>query len=523
MPFETGTWIRGGFLLLSRWYRAGAPYAPNQSPGRNTNSWSVYGCRNHLRCFRRADMNIQNIIWQFFYTHTEKIERAVYLKCVFKAHDATCGSSGSSVCGGLGWEVEGSWLKLWLRTKVGSCARTPLQLCRGSPQQGTEPKPRNEPLYPPQWPRKENRGHFHLNQMNLHGCTFVLSGPRGCLKTIRRGAFASSRVTLFNLFTKRSGRGVTTGLGASLQQKKIILQSFPIVRRKGSDPVSKSLHWLLGSVPDSAYIAGTKFPCALVEDDCELHLITRLELQTILHLFYVEEQFFAFTNFICDETKLQRGKTNSEKRHFNLTLNFVACDKICTRPVNKGYLIFDTLDQGSALRHHNTCHLLPSLRNCANLELYRFSFLKTICLVSHTHNPKGYFLAFTCPWNKEGRVVDILFGRAVNVNILPLIFKHKPSSTTSISPWYSDWEGSTLRKGRITFPVITVASISSPRAFTSSRKSRVVKISIFSNTHQGQYGVNESLLTWSHFGNLFSTDFVSFPLRRRILHSVSQF
>lgn len=190
------------------------------------------------------------------------------------------------------------------------------------------------------------------------------------------------------------------------------------MRRKGSDPVSRSLHWLLGSVPDSAYVAGTEFPCALVEDHCELHLIARLELQTILHLFYVEEQFFAFTNFICDETKLQRGKSNSKKSHFSWTLNFVACDKICTRPLNKGYLIFDTLDQGSALRHHHACHFLPSLSNCAHLELHRFSFLKTIRLAGHTHNPKGDFLAFTCPWNMEGRVVDILFVRAVNVNIL---------------------------------------------------------------------------------------------------------
>lgn len=93
----------------------------------------------------------------------------------------------------------------------------------------------------------------------------------------------------------------------------------------------------------------------------------------------------------------KEGKQIQRKRHFSLTLNFVACDKICTRPVNKGYLIFDTLDQGSALRHHDACHLLPSVSNCAKLELHRFSFLKTICLVGHTHNPKGYFLAFTCP------------------------------------------------------------------------------------------------------------------------------
>lgn len=77
---------------------------------------------------------------------------------------------------------------------------------------------------------------------------------------------------------------------------------------KRSKLLPKMLQWLLESVPDSAYIAGTKFSCALIEDDCELHLVARLELQTILHFFYMEEQFLAFTNFICDETKLQCGK-----------------------------------------------------------------------------------------------------------------------------------------------------------------------------------------------------------------------
>lgn len=107
-----------------------------------------------------------------------------------------------------------------------------------------------------------------------------------------------------------------------MTEKKIISQSFPITRRKGSDPVSKSRHWLLGSVPDSAYVAGTEFPRALVEDYCELHLIARLELQTILHLFDVEEQFFAFTNFIGDETKLQRGKNKFRETTFQLNAEF---------------------------------------------------------------------------------------------------------------------------------------------------------------------------------------------------------
>lgn len=64
------------------------------------------------------------------------------------------------------------------------------------------------------------------------------------------------------------------------------------------------------------------------------------------------------------------------------------------------YLIFDALDQCSALRYHNTRHLLPSLSYCANLELDRFSFLKTVCFACHTHDSKRYFLAFTSPWKK---------------------------------------------------------------------------------------------------------------------------
>lgn len=66
----------------------------------------------------------------------------------------------------------------------------------------------------------------------------------------------------------------------------------------------KILHWLPESVPDSAYVAGTKFSCALIEDNCELHFVTSLELQTVLYFFHMEEQFLAFTNFICDKAKL---------------------------------------------------------------------------------------------------------------------------------------------------------------------------------------------------------------------------
>lgn len=42
-------------------------------------------------------------------------------------------------------------------------------------------------------------------------------------------------------------------------------------------------------LPDSAYIAGTTFSCALIEDNWELHFIPSLKLQTILHFFYMEE------------------------------------------------------------------------------------------------------------------------------------------------------------------------------------------------------------------------------------------
>lgn len=173
------------------------------------------------------------------------------------------------------------------------------------------------------------------------------------------------------------------------------------MRRKGSDPVSKNLHWLLGSVPDSAYIAGTKFPCALVEDDCELNLITRLELQTILHLFYVEEQFFAFTNFICDETKLQRGKTNSEQRHFNLTLNIVACDKICTRPIKKA--TWSLTHSTKALRCGITIHAI-FCPVCATVQTWNFTgspFWRQSALLAILIIPNGIFWHLLAPETKK--------------------------------------------------------------------------------------------------------------------------
>lgn len=60
------------------------------------------------------------------------------------------------------------------------------------------------------------------------------------------------------------------------------------------------------------------------------------------------------------------------------------------------YLVFDTLHQGSALWDHIASHLLPSLDNCANLELDKFSFLQTVRLVYHTHDSEGIILAFSC-------------------------------------------------------------------------------------------------------------------------------
>lgn len=56
--------------------------------------------------------------------------------------------------------------------------------------------------------------------------------------------------------------------------------------------------------PDSTDIAGTALPRALVQDDRELHLISSLELQAVLHLLHVEEQLLTLANLVRDETKL---------------------------------------------------------------------------------------------------------------------------------------------------------------------------------------------------------------------------
>lgn len=63
------------------------------------------------------------------------------------------------------------------------------------------------------------------------------------------------------------------------------------------------------SSPDSAYVAGTTFSCALIEDDGELHLVPGLQLQAVLHLFYMEEQLFAIAHFVGYEAKLESDRT----------------------------------------------------------------------------------------------------------------------------------------------------------------------------------------------------------------------
>lgn len=109
------------------------------------------------------------------------------------------------------------------------------------------------------------------------------------------------------------------------------------------------------------------------------------------------------TSYVMKPNYNDKNK-NSGKRNFKLTNTIcVRWDGRDTGQANNQYLILDTLDQGSALRHHDTRHLLPSLSYCANLELHRFSFLKTVCLARHAHDSKGYFLAFTSPWNIKQR------------------------------------------------------------------------------------------------------------------------
>lgn len=222
-------------------------------------------------------------------------------------------------------------------------------------------------------------------------------------------------------------------------------------------------------------------------------------------------------------------KTDSEKRNFNLTNTIrLRWDEISTGQANNQYLIFDTLDQGSALRHHDTRHLLPSLSYCANLELHRFSFLQTVRLARHTHDSKGYFLAFTSPWNQNKTKNKNKNHRLNGWPTCQCCQYHLPISAKTPTFLYDFNKplvfclgGIYAAQGPDDFP----CNYCCVNIFTQSihcKRKRVELIFLYSY-YLHQDGINESLLTWSHFGNLFSTDFVSLPLRGQVLHSVSQF
>lgn len=120
LPFETGTWNWSGFLLLSQWYQAGAPYAPDQSPGRNK---------------LKISFRMQKPPLYYNHTHTEHNLKIVFIYqqsheiCVFKCVQG-------SWCN-MWWES--CWLKPWLWTKLGRGARTSSKLCRGTLEWGPEP------------------------------------------------------------------------------------------------------------------------------------------------------------------------------------------------------------------------------------------------------------------------------------------------------------------------------------------------------------------------------------------------
>lgn len=144
------------------------------------------------------------------------------------------------------------------------------------------------------------------------------------------------------------------------------------------------------SIPDSAHVAGTTFSCALIENDCKLHLVPGLELQAILHLFDVEEQPLALTHLVRNEAKLG-GKTKGMSSCHVQSKGLRTLVAVRTRP----HLVLDALHQSQALRDHVTSHLLPSLGNCAKLKLDQLSFLQTVRLAYHPHDSKGVILAFT--------------------------------------------------------------------------------------------------------------------------------
>lgn len=153
--------------------------------------------------------------------------------------------------------------------------------------------------------------------------------------------------------------------------------------------------WSFPPSPDSAHVARAALSRALVQNHGELHLVARLELQAVQHLFDVEEQLFAVAHLVRNESKLQEGKRahglNLRRRRQRLSQR------------NQAYLVLDTLHHSPALRNHITRHLLASLGNRANLELYKFSLLQTVSLVCHSHNSKGVRRSFSSSWAKQNK------------------------------------------------------------------------------------------------------------------------
>lgn len=75
--------------------------------------------------------------------------------------------------------------------------------------------------------------------------------------------------------------------------------------------------------------------------------------------------------------------------------------------------------------------------------------------------------------HKSQQWLELLLLKYFNCFGLHILVWHQPSSVISISPWYSVWEGSTLRKGRMTFPIINVVLTSSPTPLTERRKKKI--------------------------------------------------
>ncbi|KAF3860076.1 hypothetical protein F7725_000331 [Dissostichus mawsoni] len=109
-----------------------------------------------------------------------------------------------------------------------------------------------------------------------------MSGPRGCLTITRRGALASSRVMLFNRFTRRSGRGVATGLGPSLTTENST--SSPVW---SSRPSCTSFTWKKSFLlsPTSYYLVfDTLHHGSALRDHVTGHLLSSLGYCAVLEL-----------------------------------------------------------------------------------------------------------------------------------------------------------------------------------------------------------------------------------------------